>query len=144
MKRALTLGALALSVALVQPVAAQAMTQADVNAALRGNADIYNGLFTAGLIKHIVDTCPDVQGPNRLSRVTYFMGLYNQARRLGFDRAQIEAFVEDKAEQERLRGLVKAHLAKQGVQPDDTASVCAYARAQMAERTLLGTRLRER
>jgi hypothetical protein len=144
MKRALTLGAVALSLALAQPGAADAMPQADVNAALRGNADIYNGLFTAGLIKHIVDTCPDVQGPSRLARVSYFLGLYNQARKLGFDRAQIEAFVEDEAEQERLRGLVKAHLAKQGVEPDDMTSVCTYARAQMAERTILGTRLRER
>jgi hypothetical protein len=144
MKRALTLGALALSMVLAQPSAAQAMAQADVNAALRANAPIYNGLFTAGLIKHIVDTCPDVQGPNRLMRVNYFMGLYNQARRLGFDRAQIEAFVEDEAEQERLRTLVKSHLAKQGVQPDDKMSVCTYARAQMTERTVLGARLRER
>ncbi len=121
-----------------------ATPQAEVNDALRGNADIYNGLFTAGLIKHIVDTCPDVQGPNRLARVSYFLGLYNQARRMGFDRAQIEAFVEDEGEQDRLRGLVKAHLSRQGVQPDDQTSVCTYARAQMAERTTLGTRLRER
>lgn len=144
MKRALSLGVFALSLALAQPSVGQAMTQADVNDALRANAGVYNGLFTAGLIKHIVDTCPEVQGPNRMSRVTYFMGLYNQARRLGFSRAQIEAFVDDKVEQDRLRDLVKAHLKRQGVDPDSQEAVCTYARAQMAEGTILGTRLRER
>ena len=131
-------------VAMIGGSAVAATTQADVNAALRGNPDIYNGLFTAGLIKHIVDTCPSVEGPSRLSRTTFFLGLYNKARGMGFSRAQIEAFVEDKGEQDRLRALVMAHLEKQGVAPDTQDSVCAFARAQMAERTELGRRLREK
>jgi hypothetical protein len=124
--------------------ASAATTQAEVNAALRGNPAVYDGLFTAGLIKHIVDTCPSVEGPSRLSRTTFFLGLYNRARGMGFSRAQIEAFVEDKSEQDHLRALVKAHLEKQGVAADKEDSVCAYARAQIAARTELGRRLREK
>ena len=130
--------------ALMGASAVAATPQAEVNAALRGNPDVYNGLFTAGLIKFIVDTCPDLEGPNRLARVSFFLGLYNKARAMGFSRAQIEAFVEDKSEQDRLLGLVKAHLEKQGVAPEEASSVCTYARAQMAEGTVLGSRLRER
>ena len=134
-----------LSLALLLGASAVAATpQAEVNAALRGNAPIYNGLFTAGLIKHIVDTCPDLQGPSRFARTRYFLGLYNQARALGFSRAQIEAFVDDKAEQERLRGVVYDHLRGQGVSPTDASAVCGFARAQMQARTDLGRQLRER
>ncbi|MGP9788460.1 DUF5333 family protein [Roseinatronobacter sp. NSM] len=138
------LACLGVALVLAGPIRADAMQQADVNAALRGNADIYNGLFTAALIKHIVDICADLQGPNRLQRVTFFMGLYNQARGMGFSRAQIEAFVDDKTEQQRLQGVVDGYLTQTGVDPSDTQAVCTYARAEMADRSALGRRLRER
>ncbi|MFU8897297.1 DUF5333 domain-containing protein [Roseinatronobacter thiooxidans] len=125
-------------------MAGVATTQAQVNDTLRNTPEIYNGLFTAALIKHVVDTCPAVSPPGRLSRVTYFLSLYNRARNLGFSREQIEAFVEDKQEQARLEGIVKAHLQREGVTPDDESSVCAFARAQIAERSALGRQLRER
>lgn len=138
-----TLIALALS-ALVSGTAAAATTQAEVNETLRTTPAIYNGLFTAALIKHVTDTCPAVAPPGRLSRVNYFLGLYNQARRLGFSRAQIEGFVEDKAEQAQMRGMVESHLRRAGVDPTSEAAVCAYARAEIAGGTPLGRQLRER
>jgi len=138
------LAALGIAVVLASPIRADAMPQADINAALRGNADVYNGLFTAALIKHIVDSCPDLQGPNRLQRVTFFMGLYNRARGMGFTRDQIEAFVDDETEQERLKGVVDGFLTQAGVDPSNTQAVCTYARAEMADRSALGRRLRER
>ena len=139
-----TLASLGVALVLASPIRADAMPQSDVNAALRGNADVYNGLFTAALIKHIVDACPDLQGPNRLQRVTFFMGLYNQARGMGFSRAQIEAFVDDETEQQRLQGVVDGYLTQAGVDPSNTQAVCTYARAEMADRSALGRRLRER
>ncbi|WP_439562239.1 DUF5333 family protein [Roseinatronobacter sp.] len=138
------LAGLGVALVLASPIRADAMPQSDVNAALRGNADVYNGLFTAALIKHIVDACPDLQGPNRLQRVTFFMGLYNQARGMGFSRAQIEAFVDDETEQQRLQGVVDGYLTQAGVDPSNTQAVCTYARAEMADRSALGRRLRER
>jgi hypothetical protein len=136
--------AVALLIAPVATSSLAAQSQAEVNETLRTTPDIYNGLFTAALIKHVVDTCPTVEPPGRLARVRYFLGLYNQARGLGFTRAQIEAFVEDKAEQARMRGVVEAHLQRAGVNPKSEAEVCAYARVQMTERTALGRQLRER
>lgn len=124
-------------------IADAATPQAQVNDALRGNHHIYNGLFTAALIKHVVDTCPTVSPPGRLARVGYFLSLYNRAREMGYDRAQIEAFVEDEAEQERMRVLVAQHLRGAEVDPTSEAEVCAFARAEMAGRTALGRQLRE-
>lgn len=124
-------------------VATAATTQSQVNDALRGNPEIYNGLFTAALIKHVVDTCPAISPPGRLARVGYFLSLYNSARSMGYSRSQIEAFVEDDAEQARMRSLVDAHLRRAGVDPASETEVCAYARAEIAERSALGRQLRE-
>lgn len=132
-----------LAVGLAVPAAA-AQTQAQVNELLRSTPEVYNGLFTAALIKHVTDTCPAIEPPGRVRRVTFFLGLYNQARGLGFSRDQIEAFVEDKSEQDRLRGVVESHLTRAGVDPKSETEVCAYARTQIAERTALGRQLRER
>ena len=120
-----------------------AIPQSEVNAALRDNPDIYNGLFTAALIKHVTDTCPAIRPPGRLARVGYFLSLYNRARGMGFDRSQIEAFVEDDAEQERMRGLVATHLRSAGVDPSSETEICAYARSEMAAGSALGRQLRE-
>jgi len=122
-----------------------AQTQAEANALLRGSADIYDGLFTAALIKHIADTCPDsIDPPGRIARVTYFLGLYNKARGLGLSREQIESFVEDKAEQDRMRQLVYTYLRGANVDPLNKTAVCAYASDQIAKATALGKRLREK
>ena len=136
-----------LSIALAALVAGSAVgatSQAEVNDTLRSTPAIYNGLFTAALIKHVTDTCPAIEPPGRMRRVSFFLGLYNQARGLGFSRDQIEAFVEDKSEQARLRGVVESHLTRAGVDPKSETEVCAYARSQIAERTALGRQLRER
>ena len=125
--------------------ASAATTQAEVNEALRGNPDIYNGLFTAALIYHIAQTCPDIRGPNRLTRASYLLSLYNRARGMGFSRSQIESFVEDDVEKARMQALVDRHLQRAGVSdPYSEAEVCEFARTQMAENTAIGRQLTER
>lgn len=141
MKR-LVLASLA-CIALTQGASATT-SQAQVNETLRTTPAIYNGLFTAGLVKHVVDSCPDLQGPNRFQRTTYFLGLFNQARGLGFSRAQIQAFVDDRDEQRQLRRVVYSHLERQGVDPRNKDAVCTWARQQMSARTGIGPSLRER
>lgn len=138
--------ALALGILVSLNGAVQAgQTQEEMNAKLRGTPDVYDGLFTAALIKHIVDSCPDsIDPPGIFARVRYFMGLYNKARKLGASRQQIEAFVEDDAEQERMRQLVFTHLRSADVDPKNKPAVCAYASDQIAQATALGKRLREK
>lgn len=139
------IGALAVAGALFAGGPAAAMTQSEVNELLRGAPEVYNGLFTAALVKHIADSCPDsIDPPGKLARVTYFLGLYSKARALGPSRSQIEAFVEDEAEQERMRQLVYTYLRAADVDPLNEQAVCAYASDQIAEGTSLGSRLREK
>ena len=122
-----------------------AQTQADANALLRATPDVYNGLFTAALVKHLADSCPDtIEPPGRLARVAYFLRLYGKARGLGLSRNQIETFVEDETEQERMRQLVYSYLRNANVDPMNEQAVCAYGSDQIAQATALGKRLREK
>ncbi len=132
-----------LSASLGLPSAAATPSQAEVNETLRNSPDIYNGLFTAALIRHIVKVCPAIEPPGRLRRVSYFLSLYNRARAMGYSRGQIEAFVEDKGEQARMQSLVDNHLRRAGAGPSDRDAVCAYARGEIAAQTALGRQLRE-
>ena len=130
---------------LISGSAAAAMTQAEINDELRAIPHLYNGLFTAATIKHVTDTCPAIAPPGRAARTSFFLGLYNRARGLGYTRAQIRAFVEDKGEQDRMRDLVEQHLRRAGVSdPFSEAEICAYARNEISQATALGRQLRER
>jgi hypothetical protein len=141
---------MALAVAIALPAAAhaaaepRAMSQAQVNETLRNNAQLYGGLYLAAQVYEIARRCESLRGPNRLVRTAYFLGLYNQARRLGFSRAQIEAFVEDPVERARMDAHVRAWVEARGARLDDPASMCALGRAEMAAGTAVGQRLSER
>ena len=145
-----TLRSAVLAMAIVLPsgavVAAEPrnMTQAEVNEVLRSTPDVYNGLYLAAVVNEIARRCDTLGGPNRLARTTYFLGLYNQARRLGFTRAQIEAFVEDAGERARMETLVRNYIESKGARSDDPASICALGRDEMAAGTAIGRRLTER
>lgn len=135
---------LAMLVVLVPAAPAMAMSQQEANALLRSDARVWGGLLDAAIIAHIVRECEHIDGPSRFARRAYFLPLYNRARRLGVPRAQIEAFVEDEAEQARLEAEVHRYIESTGARPDDPASVCALGRAEIAARTPVGRRLTER
>ena len=135
---------LALTALVVPSTPAQAMTQAEVNNALRSHEGISRGLLNAQILALITRECDSLEPPPRLIRNAYFLGLYNQARRLGFSRAQIEAFVEDEAEQARVEQEARSYIRSTGADPDNAQSVCALGRAEMRARTEIGRRLRER
>ena len=141
--RASALG-LALGLVLSGAAPAQAMSQQAANEMLRGDERIWGGLLHAGIVAHIVAECDSIDGPSRLVQNAFFLSLYNQARRLGASRAQIEAFVEDEAEKARLEGEVRRYIESTGARPDDPASVCALGRAEIDARSPVGRRLNER
>ena len=123
---------------------ALAMSQEEVNAMLRNDERIRGDLIHAGIVAHIVEECDAFRGPSRLVRGAFFLSLRNHARRLGASRAQIDAFVDDEAEQARLDTEVRRYIESTGAHPDNPASVCALGRAEIAAGTRIGRRLRER
>lgn len=121
-----------------------ASQQAEINAMLRGDERLWNGLLTASIIAHIVRRCDALEGPSRFMRRAYFLPLYNRARSMGATRAQIEAFVEDEAEKARMEEATRRYITQRGARPDDPESICALGRAEMEAGTPIGRRLSER
>jgi hypothetical protein len=144
------LQSLAVAIAVALPAAAAVaaeprnMTQPEVNASIRANPELYDPLFTAGVIRQVVKYCDSLDGPSRLQRQAYFMPLYLAARRAGYSRQQLENFVEDEGEREHMKALVEQYLLQQGVRLSDSAAVCAFGRQQIAAGTAIGQRLNER
>jgi len=125
------------------PGAAQSVPQAQVNETLRTHPEISTGLFNIALATAIKDICPSIDG--RLFRgLSYLNGLQDQALALGFNRAQIRAFVEDEAEVAHMYERVRAYAGAQGASETDPDTVCALGRAEIAAGSAAGRLLRQR
>ncbi len=138
--------ALGLGVALCAAplLAAASDRQAQVNAALRADPEISSGLLALAIARVISDRCPTIDGRELQGRFFLF-DLYRRARTQGFRAAEIEAFVNDRAEKARFREEVRAWFAARGVTEDSPAAAfCALGREEIETRTLAGRFLVER
>ena len=135
---------LALALALVLAGPALGSTQAEANAALRGDAEIWGGLVALAIAKEVSDRCPTLEARTFRGQ-TYVLGLYNRARSLGYARSQIMAFIDDEDEKARLRRQVTEWFAARGLREGSPPEgFCALGRAEIAGETLAGSFLRAR
>lgn len=125
----------------VSPV--QATTQAEVNATLGGDAEIWSGLFALAMGNELQENCEAIDV--RTLRTTRFVyGLYSRARGFGYSRDQIRAFQRADSTEARLRREVMAYFAEHGVQSGDQQSYCDLGRAEIAAGSQAGELLRAR
>jgi len=122
---------------------AHAETQAEANAALRADPEVWSGLMALAIANEVSERCPSLEARMFRGR-TYVLGLYNRARSLGYPRAQILAFIDDEGEKARLRREVTAWFAARDLtESSDQAGFCALGRDEIAGQTLAGSFLRE-
>jgi hypothetical protein len=134
----------ALTAALALPAGAQALTQAQANALLRGDAEIWGSLTALAIAREVARRCDAIDERTVRGRM-HVVGLYNRARGLGASRAQIMAFIDDEAEKARLRTEVTAWFAARGLRENAAAEgFCALGRQEIAARTLAGSFLAAR
>ncbi|MBT8411163.1 MAG: DUF5333 domain-containing protein [Octadecabacter sp.] len=120
---------------------ALAATTAFANPPLRDVTRISEGLIAAGMAIELGDKCDSVS--TRIIRgLNFLQGLKNHASDLGYSNAEIEAYVDDRAEKARLEVIARGRLADLGVTVGDPASYCTVARAQIAAGTQVGQLLR--
>ena len=129
-----TLTALALSAILAgMPAAAQTP--------LKDVAHVRDGIIHVGMAYEISEKCGEISA--RLFRGLGFLNsLKSHARGLGYSEADIDAYVNDEAEKDRLEAIARAQLAELGVIEGDEGSYCAVGRAQIAANTRVGWLLR--
>lgn len=111
------------------------------NPPLKDVAYVRDGLILAAMVEEIVDNCPDLD-VRVIRGYNFLQGLERHARDLGYSNAEIEAYVDDSAEEDRLRAIGSDRLQALGADPSDPASYCTVGRAQMQAGTQLGRFLR--
>ena len=108
---------------------------------LKDVAEIRDGIIHVGMAYEISEKCGDIDA--RLFRgIGFLNSLKRRARALGYSEAEIDAYVNDEAEKDRLEGIARGLLADLGVVSGDEASYCAVGRAQIAANTRVGWLLR--
>ena len=134
MKKRKSLAAFGLAaVLLAGPVGAQTP--------LKDVAYVRDGIIHVGMAYEISEKCGDLSA--RLFRgLGFLQSLKNHARGLGYTDAEIDAYVNDAAEKDRLEAIARAALADLGVVEGVESSYCAVGRAQIAANTRVGWLLR--
>jgi hypothetical protein len=140
-------GAFLLAVALLTaaPAAAQPpRSQAQANALLRADPEIWSSLTALAVAREVARRCPTLDERTMRGRM-HVLGLYNRARALGASRAQIMAFIDDEAEKARLRAEVTSWFAARGLREGmPETGFCTLGRTEISGRTLAGSFLAAR
>lgn len=102
---------------------------------------IRDGLISVAIAYEIGEGCDSLNA--RMLRGIAFLGsLRTAAQRMGYTRAEISSFMDDRAEKARLEAMAWERFAELGGVRNDHASYCAVGRAQMAEGSQIGQLLR--
>ena len=67
--------------------------------------------------------------------------LKSEARRRGYSDAEIDAYVNDKAEKQKMRARRNEYIRAQGAVPDDGPSLCALGESEIAKQSRIGALL---
>lgn len=131
--RRMTIFALAATLAggLSGPAAAQLAQEADINA----------GLMAVAAADKIRRECDGISGRLWVAR-SYMNALKDMARERGYSDAEIDAYVNDKAEKAKMRDMRNAYFKSKGASNLDPESLCTLGRAEIAGQTQIGSFLK--
>ena len=113
-------------------------TQASALPPLKDVPEIRDGIIAAGMAIEIGDKCDSIS-VRLLRGALYLNSLKSRAEDLGYSRAEIDAYVDDKVEKARLEGIARAQLGG-GRGGGDTS--CIVGGSKREPKTAVGRLLR--
>jgi hypothetical protein len=128
----------------IQAIALTAALSAGPAAALQPlheNPTVISGFYAIGLADEVRKNCPSIS-PRMLRAYNYLLALQKYAKDAGYTDAQIEELVDNKAEKERLRAVIRADLAERGATPENPEGYCTVGREEIAKGSVAGNLLR--
>jgi hypothetical protein len=102
---------------------------------------VTEGLISAGIVIELADKCDSVD-IRMIKGLSFLNGLKGHLKDLGYSNAEIDAYIDDAAEKDRLEAIARTRLRGLGAVPGDPESHCAVAHDQMSRGTLIGGLLR--
>ncbi len=101
-----------------------------------------NDSLVAGRVGDVIrSTCPSISA-KMFVVLQKLNDLESYARDKGYKEADVKAFLKDKTEKARIKGLAAAYLKAAGAVEGDAESYCKVGRDEIAKGTLAGTLLR--
>lgn len=108
---------------------------------LHQNPTVVAGFYNVGLADEVRKNCDEIDA--RLFRAfSYIKSIERFARNEGYSNDQIDQFVDNKAEKEKLRTRIRADLAKRGASPKTPEGYCTVGREEIAKGSAAGRLLR--
>ncbi len=104
---------------------------------LNAEKHINDSLIAAAIGEMIIRNCETIS-PRYLVVYSKVKALENYARKLGYTEPEVEAFLENKDEQKRVRIAARDYLAERGALKGDRDSYCIAGRAEIETGTLTG------
>lgn len=116
-------------------------TSALAKAPLSQVREVNDGLIAVGIALEISEEC-DTLSARQLRGLLYLNGLRSTARKMGYTSAEIENYVDDKAQKNRLIAKARKIMAQKGVVKGKPSTYCALGRAEIAKGSAIGRLLR--
>ncbi|MCA1776465.1 MAG: DUF5333 domain-containing protein [Loktanella sp.] len=119
------------------------LTAGNVSAqsALKDVPRVQEGIITIGMAYEITQKCGSI-GPRYFRANAFLNDLKSFASREGFSDDQIQAYVDDKAEKDRLEAIARERLASMGAVAGRPDTYCAVGRSEIAANTPIGRLMR--
>lgn len=102
---------------------------------------VRDGIIYVGMAYEISEKCGSIRA-RTFRGLNFLQSLKNHAQELGYSNAEIDAYINNDAEADRLEMIARGQLASLGVIEGQEATYCAVGRAQMAANTRVGWLLR--
>ncbi|MRU14330.1 hypothetical protein FDP25_02690 [Roseovarius sp. A21] len=104
-------------------------------------ADINNGLLAVAAADKIRRECDSISGRFWRAR-SYLNGLKDLASERGYTDDEIDAYINDDAEQDKMRAKRNAYFKSKGASNLDPDSLCVLGREEIRKNSQIGSLLR--
>lgn len=101
---------------------------------------ITEGLINTAIAYELDRKCDELEG-RRLQGIAFLWSLESEARRLGYSRDEIRAFIDDDAEKDRLEAIARERLRGMGAVEGQWDTYCAVGRQEIAKESQIGVLL---
>lgn len=106
-------------------------------------AYINERLVSARVADRIRRECPSISA-NMLKAFGEAQALKAYAQRKGYPDAQIDAFLDDRTQRQRIYAIAEEYMRKHGVRDGDANSFCALGYAEIDARSVTGSLIRKK
>ena len=107
---------------------------------LARETDINDRLFEIAVADEIRKSCGSIS-PRFFTAWRRMQALKATAKERGYTDAEIEDYINDKAEKRKMRARSDAYVRKHGAEPNDGPSLCRLGKEEIAKQSRIGSLL---